>query len=473
MEFPDPIRSGRLGLPAQPLLVESVAAISPLADATGKLPDFSTAQKYLASVEAQLANGNFKVLVNGRELQMHLPEGARTGDQLNLLLLDKEPRLKFALLGVTTTAGESTNVTQRFLGNVKAQLPNGNFNVLINGQELQMRLPESIRPGDQLKLLLTNGEPRLRSTDAVSTGAEITQKFLVSVKAQLPNGNFSVLVNGQELQMHLPESTRPGSRMELVLVAAEPRLKSGDPVAAGATELSKTGRFLGALTQDAGRTLPAATANTAPLLSTPPLNPQQLPGLLQQAMSLSGLFYESHQAQWVTGKRTLEQLRQEPQGKLSATALTSSGSTSAAQSVNHAGADSTVTAMLRSADNPVHAQSLPLVQQQLNILETGQLMWRGEIWPGQSMEWDIAEHPSAETETGETTRWQTRLRLTLPNLGEVVATIGLDAGSVRVALAATNAKTSALMQSGRQPLAAAMEAAGLNIAGMEVRHDTG
>ena len=459
MEFPDLARPVRLGMPAQPLLVESVAPVSPTADVTKKLPDLAVAQRYQASVEARLANGSFKVLVNGQELQMNLPERARPGDQLSLLLIAKEPRLKFALLSVAPPAGESSNVTQRFLANVKAQLPNGNFNVLINGQELQLRLPESTRPGDQLRLLLTSGEPRLKSGDAASAGTEIAQKFLVSVKTQLPNGNFNVLINGQELQLHLPQSTRPDSRMELVLVGRESHLKPGDTLTAGAgAELSKTGRFLGALTQDAARALATPLANTTPLLSSPPVNQQQLPALLQQAMASSGLFYESHQAQWIAGKRLLEQLSQEPQSKLSSTASLASNSAAG---------------ILLTADTPVHPQSLTLVQQQLHLLETGQLAWRGEIWPGQAMEWDITEHPPTENETAELPRWQTRLRLTLPRLGEINAIIGFDTRGVQVALSAADTETLALMQGDRQPLAAAMEAAGLSVLGVEVQRDAG
>jgi len=458
MEFPDLARPVRLGMPAQPLLVESIASVSPAADVARKLPDLAVAQRYLASVEARLANGSFKVLVNDQELQMNLPENARPGDQLNLLLISKEPRLKFALLSViTATANETTNVTQRFLANVKTQLPNGNFSVQINGQELQLRLPAGTRPGDQLKLLLTSGEVRLKSGDALPTNAdaEITQRFPVSVKAQLPNGNFNILINGQELQLHLPQSTRLGSRIELVLVGREAHLKPGEALIAGAgAELSKTGRFLGALTQDGTRALTAPLTNTAPLLSAPPVNPQQLPALLQQAMSSSGLFYESHQAQWIAGKRPLEQLLQEPQSKLSSTAALPSNNAA-------------------TADAPVHPQSLTLVQQQLNLLETGQLVWRGEVWPGQAMEWDITEHPSAEDETAELPRWQTRLRLTLPKLGEIVAIIGFDTRGIQIALSATDTETLALMQGDRQPLAAAMEAAGLSVLGVEVQRDAG
>jgi hypothetical protein len=181
---------------------------------------------------------------------------------------------------------------------------------------------------------------------------------------------------------------------------------------------------------------------------------QQLPSLLQQAMSISGLFYENHQAQWVMGKRTLEQLTQEPQGKIPTNSTpTINNQTTSSISSNH--------------DAPVHPQSLSLVQQQLNLLETGHLSWRGEIWAGQTMQWDITKDPSPSDEERETTSWQTRLRLNLPKLGEVVATIGLNKGDVKVTLNATDSKTLSLMQDGQQPLTESMSAAGLNIIGMD------
>jgi hypothetical protein len=186
---------------------------------------------------------------------------------------------------------------------------------------------------------------------------------------------------------------------------------------------------------------------------------QQLPSLLQQAMSISGLFYENHQAQWVMGKRTLEQLTQEPQAKIPTNSATISSQTTSSISSNN--------------DTPVHPQSLSLVQQQLNLLETGHLSWRGEIWAGQTMQWDITKDPSLSAEEGETTSWQTRLRLNLPKLGEVVATIGLNKGDVKMTLNATDSKTLSKMQDDQQPLTESMTAAGLTVIGVKfgVNHD--
>lgn len=39
--------------------------------------------------------------------------------------------------------------------------------------------------------------------------------------------------------------------------------------------------------------------------------------VLKQALTESGMFYEAHQARWVAGEFPTENLKQEPQGKLS------------------------------------------------------------------------------------------------------------------------------------------------------------
>ena len=311
------------------------------------------------------------------------------------------------------------------------------------------------------------------------------QRFLATVEAQLADGDFQVQVNGRVLQMNLPQSARPGDRMELMLIVREPRLKflllsEGQSRAGADVTLSATGRFLGALALDAAKSPAPSLTGAAPVFGSPPADSRQLPELLRVALSQSGLFYESHQAQWVAGKRSLGQLLQEPQGGLSSgfrsqspelrdasqtSALNSQLSTLSSQSVE------AVTGTVRNANAPVHEQTLTLVQQQLNTLETGLLSWRGEIWPGQWMEWDIAEHPPAEHETEDLSRWQTRLRLTLPKLGEVAATLALDSRGVRITLGATATGTAALLESSQQPLAAGMAAAGLSVLAVEVRHD--
>ena len=150
------------------------------------------------------------------------------------------------------------------------------------------------------------------------------KKFIATVEAQLPNGNSKVLVAGQQLQMRLPENIRPGDKMTLAVIAREPQLKfllqnnaslNTTKNSSGTSSISTTGRILGSLTQDSTKaTTTQPLTSSTPVLSNPPTNNVETPVLLQKALSQSGLFYESHQAQWVNGKKTLAQLQQEPQG---------------------------------------------------------------------------------------------------------------------------------------------------------------
>lgn len=299
-----------------------------------------------------------------------------------------------------------------------------------------------------------------------STEFELDQKYQAVVETRLPNGNSTVLVADKLLQMHLPENFKPGHTLELVFISSEPDPKFLllDEASANMQEknttLSATGRSLAFLMQNATK---SPTANTlepltspAPIVNGVALNSAELPSLLQKAISQSGLFYESHQAQWISGKNTLENLQQEPQGKLMLVVADQPNKISASI----------------SSDMPVHTQSIPLVQQQLNTLETGYLLWRGEVWQGQPMDWEIHEqHQDSVIESGDAANWRTKIHLTLPQLGEITATIILNAQGINIKLDASQVETFNLLRNNQSPLGMNMQSAGLNIQSLEVQHN--
>ncbi len=337
---------------------------------------------------------------------------------------------------------------------------------------LKTALIESVTPVTPVKPVSDS----LKSPQDFSQG----KRFLATVDTQLTNGNFKVLVGDQAVQMRLPENIRPGDKMALVLIAREPQLKFAlqnnatinaekSPIALqnntflsadkNVLNISSTGRFLGLLAQDSAKsTTSQPLSSTNPILTNPPINNVETPVLLQKALSQSGLFYESHQAQWVNGGKTLAQLQQEPQGKLRA-------STTAMAS----------TPALLNADMPVNSQSVPIVQHQLTALDSGQILWRGEIWPEQIMDWEITErtHDENEQDSEESQlQWQTQLHLTLPKLGEVTATLMFSSEDVRIKLHAPATETLELLKSNQLPLATALESAGLSIKALEIHADT-
>ena len=103
-----------------------------------------------------------------------------------------------------------------------------------------------------------------------------------------------------------------------------------------------------------------------------------------------------------------------------------------------------------------------LVQQQLDAAATQHIVWRGDIWPGQGLKWEIAAEERQRDETGEAPaeQWATKLGLTLPRLGEVNVALTLTQGKVSLAITATADSADTLRQ-GLGDLADAFAAAGL------------
>jgi hypothetical protein len=119
---------------------------------------------------------------------------------------------------------------------------------------------------------------------------------------------------------------------------------------------------------------------------------------------------------------------------------------------------------------PPDSQTLPVIRQQLEMLNSRQFVWQGEAWQGQQMKWTIRgdEHqrkaPSARS-------WDTELRLELPGLGTIAAAITVTGKQVRLSVSAVEADSAEMMEKHRQRLIDGMESGGLSLVGMEVKHE--
>ncbi|WP_009205579.1 flagellar hook-length control protein FliK [Sulfuricella denitrificans] len=344
---------------------------------------------------------------------------------------------------------------------------------------------------NQLQLLIKTSAPPL--IDVAQTPLEEAQwvpgqRLSAVVLASLPNGRFQVQVGDASLDMNLPRNTQPGDKVELTFVSNQPRLTfaltrdlpsaAGNNLAAGAkpqVSLSDSVRYLGALLQkisDQSETQAAPLNKTAPLLSAAPSDIKDFAASLRNALSQSGLFYESHQAQWVAGERRLTDLMQEPQGKLP---VLIPGSGAEVAQKNAPALMQSEGLLAQSASRmPVHAEAVTLVQQQLQTLDSRQLIWQGQVWQGQPMEWRVEERGAREGGVGEAEmpHWQTSLRLQLPRLGDVQASLAFTQQGLRVELKAVDAGTAEAMRGAQDRLRNSMEAAGLNVLAMSVeRHE--
>lgn len=414
---------------------------------------------------------------------------------------------------------------------------------------------------NQLQLLVKVSAPPL--VEVADTPLEEPQwvpgqRLSALVLSNMPNGRFQVQVGDHVLDMNLPRNTQQGENVELTYVANQPRLTfvlTRDLAAAMANAapannakpqvtLSDSARFLGGLLQkiadQAGAPASPLTRAT-PLLPSAPSDIKEFSATLRNALSQSGLFYESHQAQWVAGERKLTDLLLEPQGRFSTLLPTQetaagNGAKAAAAALQPGNAAPAATAetgartmspeaprsdgaaqaaaaetgsrtmapeasrlggaaqaavaetnlrgapassqpdtalMVGAAKFPVHAETISLVQQQLQTLDSRQLAWQGQVWPGQTMEWRVEERAAREGGGGdiEMPHWQTSLRLQLPSLGNVQATLAFIPQGLRVNLRA-EAGTAEIMKGALGKLLRSMESSGLRVLGMSVdRHE--
>lgn len=78
----------------------------------------------------------------------------------------------------------------------------------------------------------------------------------------------------------------------------------------------------------------------------------------------------------------------------------------------------------------IHPEAVALVRQQIELLDSPVFKWRGEVWPGTQMDWEIAEQggrdESSLHEPDKLCKWLTKLTVQMPTLGTVEVRLSLD-----------------------------------------------
>jgi len=337
-------------------------------------------------------------------------------------------------------------------------------------------------------------------------------RFTATIQSALPDGTFKAVVAGKTVTLAMPQSAKAGDILELLVIERTPRAIVASraeapppavPVASPNTTLSRGAQVIGTLLAPSGEVSgkAAALAQNQPILPQAPGSGRTLAPLLQTALAESGVFYEAHQALWVTGKLPLTALLREPQGRHSsaqtqasvtaeqpASAINGSAQTAAPVAsspmllVRTAAGELALQASPAETPQSNKAGSLtapnlpadlaPVVRQQLDALSNDHVLWQGQIWPGQNMEWEIEDatrdRPAEDMEEAQT--WTTTVRLTLPQLGTVAATLKLDGTGVAMALRAAERPSVDALRGAMADLAGALEAAGVPLRGMKVEH---
>lgn len=214
----------------------------------------------------------------------------------------------------------------------------------------------------------------------------------------------SVEIGEQIFRMQLPETHKLGDHINLRYLGADPKptfmvlQPSPSAVLPSNVLLSSAGKVvLEALSATAQfASLNQVDGSDITPLLTSAANPKMSTIELQNALRFSGLFYESHIANFIQGKRTIEQLRKEIQNQ---------------KDIN------------RTA----------IISKQLDVLEKQQIQWAGMIWPKQYMQWTISrDNSEPSSESNQEKSCKSTIALELPNLGKIIFHIAMNRDRINI-----------------------------------------
>lgn len=255
------------------------------------------------------------------------------------------------------------------------------------------------------------------------------QTYAAQVRARLGEQVYRVVIEGRPLALALQGEVATGQSLRLQYLGNQPApafalLPPAGGEQADAATLSAAGQLITRHLRAAGNDPAADIYQAALAVGRQPADANQLAADLRHAVATSGLFYEAHLAEFAEGTRPLAELMQEPQN-----------------------ADSTA--------------ANALLPKQLGILEHQRLLWHGEIWPGQLMQWQLRVDPqhrphqeAQEAETGE--RLTSSISLELPHLGHVSIRLEMRGADMHVLLAAEDGATAACLGAAGAELRAAL-----------------
>ena len=332
---------------------------------------------------------------------------------------------------------------------------------------------------------------------AMPPGTPVEGRILQSAKGQM-----LVEVAGRSLALHLPGQWTVGERLQLLYLggAVRPAFLLTGTAPHPVTDhlvLSNVAQSLLDLPRSAET---GGIRGLRPLLAGPPIAGGQIAQTLQQSVTQSGLFYESHLVAWVQGKIPLQNLQGEPQNAALPRVVPKGLSTphevtTPPSATNQAPArilpDRATGAMTymqiaelgKTVAN--HALVQPsadlasLVGRQVQVLNQQQITWSGPVWPGQCMQWTVSRReerardharPPAMAMEAVAPHWDSTLTLHMPHLGNIQAKLRLHQDILSLSIKADQV---APLRAHWKDLETALQALGLCIRQHEIREYDG
>jgi hypothetical protein len=418
-----------------PTALKSIEAIKQ--EVVQKLSQVGVGKQLHGEVLAKLTDGSFIARVNGTPMRLSLPGGTQIGEKLALTLLHLTPRPVFLLNG----QNQVTLLDPPKKANARDTLSQNHSNISIISADSLLESDALPQQKNQVSNQLSGSLPTTAKT-ATTASQEQTPLNQLS-----PSAKSSTLVSN--LDQEAPTANN--------LVQNSPRI-----AASAQTALSPAGQLINQLLQEtSGNSQKIGIRENTPLLTAEmsklpkPQIARHIESTLLKNISQSGVFYESHVAEWSVGKRSIAELQAEPQAKIVANVDTS---------------------ILSNKEDRNHASLVQLVHQQLDVLEQQKLQWNGMLAPQMPLQWSIEEssshqHANAQEDAPENHQWHSYLRVALPNLGVVAMHIDLNSGQLQIKVKSEDLATSAILRSKYSELQQAIEDTGTHIQSFTVQHD--
>ena len=379
------------------------------------------------------------------------------------------------ITSVTSASQETLNrlssisAGKQFQGQILSRLSDGTYLVRVADTTARMPLPGSPQAGETLTLTLLSTEPR--PTFALGESSAAIQESVANMLQQ----------TGSAAQVGQTAGLAEG---KAGLVAA--------PLPGSTTAtLSPTGRFLDNLLHAAQLDgTPTYLRGQNPLMPTPftgtPGEIATLAQALQQSLEFSGLFYESHLAQWLNGERTREALMREPQARTGhfpepsvflRPAQNEHSLMDVLRALEVAQQKAAEGQQNQSQPVPLNNETARLIAQQLGALEQKRIEWQGELWPGKPFEWEVSEEDArkASGENENQSSWKSTVRFDMPSLGNISANIHLAAsGHLQIHIQTNREDSAQRLRASGDSLVQALDAAGSPLERLTVsRHESG
>lgn len=330
-----------------------------------------------------------------------------------------------------------------------------------------MALPQDSKAGTYLPLTLISTNPRptflLGAGGGTATTVALTRQELIESAQQNADAEGNPLVGPRpptagntlsETGQGRAEAVKSGQFIDAKTSAGQ--AAQGEFASSAPTSLSNAGRLIDQILHAAREQgAPGALVGKAPLANAAEAmaHPDKMADTLSQTLTSSGLFYESHVADWAEGRRPLSDLLREPQAQIG-------------KSLGNE-------ADLNSAGLGKNAELAQIINLQLDTLERQRIAWQGNLLPGQPMEWEVTRNAArkkgqqAEPEQS----WQSTIRFELPHLGAIAATLNLHGEHLQIFVRTDSESSADALQEHAVTLAEALKQAGAQLDSFSVKMD--